>query len=266
MNFTNQAQVTYNGRTSLSNVTQGRFVDALTATKTAVNDSYGVNDEITYIVSLVNTGSSELTGLTVTDNLVVETNTDNYLMMYSDGAYAPVTTVDDSEVTKELFDKKIIMPYTLQLLKSFGTDQDEEAVTNHSLVTFPESAELIPQESLGEDNTSAQIKAEKYPIDGIVYAKELFGESGETNVIVSGSYQFPAYAQFTQYANEAMVLEPMRAICSLGDTVVISGQSLTTPTLSYSVSEARAIEIIMIVIPVALIAVCLVVFLKRRHL
>ncbi len=205
-------------------------------------------------------------GITVTDNLVVETNTDNYLMMYSDGAFAPVTTVEDSDVTSEIFDQKIIMPYTLQLLKSFGTDQDKEAVTNHSLITFPESAELIPQESLGENSTSAQIKADDYPINGMVYAKELFGESGETNVIVSGSYQFPGYAQLTQYANEAMVLEPMRAICSLGDTVVISGQSLTAPTLSYSVSEARAIEIIMIVIPVALIAVCLVVFLKRRHL
>lgn len=84
MNFTNQAQVTYNGRTSLSNVTQGRFVDALTATKTAVNDSYGVNDEITYIVSLVNTGSSELTGLTVTDNLGAYSFT-------PEGATGPIT-------------------------------------------------------------------------------------------------------------------------------------------------------------------------------
>lgn len=208
-------------------------------------------------------------GITVTDNMLVETDTDNYLMMYSDGIYAPITSVSDTDLTGEIADKSIIMPYTLQLLTSHGTDASAEYVTNYSLVTFGESTELIPQESLAEGKETEQNKADSYPIIGMAYAKEARQEgdhAGETNVIVSGSYLFPGYASLTQYANEKMMLEPIRTLCSLGDTVVISSSSLSTVTLSYSASEAQGIEVVMILVPAALIIVCLVVFLRRRHL
>ncbi len=162
-----------------------------------------------------------------------------------------------------------MMPYTLQLKTAFGTDTDEEAVTNYPIITFPESAELIPQANLDEDTEAEQIKADEYPVIGMAYAKEISYTSdyqGETNVIVSGSLMFPYTNTLPQYANEALTLEPIRTICSLGDTTVISGVDLTTPTLSYSVTQARVIEIVMIAIPLLLIIVSLVVFLKRRHL
>lgn len=208
-------------------------------------------------------------GITVTDNMLVETDTDKYLMMYSDGTYAPITSISDTDLTGEIADKNIIMPYTLQLLTSHGTDSSAEYVTNYSMVTFDESTELIPQDSLAEGKETVQNKADSYPIIGMAYAKETHqvdDHIGETNVIVSGSYMFPGYASLTQYANEKMMLEPIRTLCSLGDTVVISGTSLATPTLSYSAAEAQGIEIVMILVPVALIIVCLFVFFRRRHL
>lgn len=41
----------------------------MTAAKTAVTDTYRANGRITYIVSIVNSGAEDFTGLTVTDNL-----------------------------------------------------------------------------------------------------------------------------------------------------------------------------------------------------
>lgn len=208
-------------------------------------------------------------GITVTDNVVIETDTDNYLMMYGEGGLFPITSVENTDLTTDIADKKVLMPYTLQLKTAFGTDVDAEAVTNYPIITFPESAELIPQADLKENTEAEQIKADEYPIIGMAYAKEVTFTSshqGETNVIVSGSLMFPYTSNLPQYINEALTLEPIRTICSLGDTTLISGTDLTTLTLSYSVTQARVIEIVMIAIPLILIIISLVVFLKRRHL
>ncbi len=207
-------------------------------------------------------------GITVTNNLIMETDTDNFLSIYTDGKYAPVTTVSGSDLTEVLDGKDIVMPYTLQLLTEYDTDTSN-SLTNFSLVTFPESAELIDQSTLTEDSEPTSVKADSYPIIGVAYAQEIKQTSdhkGVTNVFVSGSYMFPGYSSLEQYANEGLLMQPMLNMCSLGDTVVISSTSLSSITLSYSATEASVIEWIMILIPISLMIVCLVVFLKRRHL
>ena len=67
--FSNQATLTYNGNTTNSNIAYGEILDVLTATKTAVEGTYTPGELVTYVVTLRNTGTSVLTGLTVTDNL-----------------------------------------------------------------------------------------------------------------------------------------------------------------------------------------------------
>ncbi len=86
--FTNQAQLSYNNAIINSNVAVGEILEVLSASKTAVMDDYTRNDEVTYVISIVNSGATPLTGLTVTDDL---------------GAYAfgatslvPLTYVEDS--------------------------------------------------------------------------------------------------------------------------------------------------------------------------
>lgn len=67
--FTNQALLSYNGRTTASNITRGEIVEVLSVTKTALNPDYNSGSVITYLVNIVNTGTTEFTGLTVNDNL-----------------------------------------------------------------------------------------------------------------------------------------------------------------------------------------------------
>ncbi len=67
--FTNQAQLRYGNAVANSNVAVGEILEVLSATKTAVGDSYRQNDSITYVVSIVNSGATPVTGLTLTDNL-----------------------------------------------------------------------------------------------------------------------------------------------------------------------------------------------------
>ena len=67
--FTNRATLTFNGGSTNSNTVTGELVEVLTATKTAIPQTYRPGDRVTYVVTLVNTGTAPLTGLTVQDNL-----------------------------------------------------------------------------------------------------------------------------------------------------------------------------------------------------
>lgn len=67
--FTNFATLSYNGGTTNSNIVTGEILEALTAVKTAVSANYSAGDRITYVLSLVNTGTAAITDYTVTDNL-----------------------------------------------------------------------------------------------------------------------------------------------------------------------------------------------------
>ena len=67
--ITNQAQLSYNNTVVNSNVAVGEVVDALSMTKTAVMGDYSRGDDVTYIISIVNAETTDLAGITVTDNL-----------------------------------------------------------------------------------------------------------------------------------------------------------------------------------------------------
>ncbi len=67
--FYNQATLSYNDTVTNSNIVTGELVEVLTAEKTAVTDTYTTGDTVTYVVSIVNTGAVQLTGVTVTDDL-----------------------------------------------------------------------------------------------------------------------------------------------------------------------------------------------------
>ncbi len=67
--FTNQAQLRVNNTVTNSNVAVGEVLEVLSATKTAVVESYTNDGTVTYVVQLVNTGETALTGLSVSDNL-----------------------------------------------------------------------------------------------------------------------------------------------------------------------------------------------------
>ena len=67
--FTNQATLRYNGNVVNSNITTGELLEVLSATKTAVIDTYSQGSEITYVINIVNTGTITFTGISINDDL-----------------------------------------------------------------------------------------------------------------------------------------------------------------------------------------------------
>jgi len=103
--FTNQAQLSYNGAVVNSNVVVGEILEALTAAKNAAGDNYATNGTVTYTVSAINTGASAITGMTVTDDLggyafgaetlYPLTYVDGSVLLYINGVLQPAPTVED---------------------------------------------------------------------------------------------------------------------------------------------------------------------------
>ncbi len=67
--FTNQATLTYGDTVTTSNVVTGELLQSIAVTKYSLSDTYTAEEVLTYVISLVNTGSTPLSDLTVTDDL-----------------------------------------------------------------------------------------------------------------------------------------------------------------------------------------------------
>ena len=101
--FTNRATLSYNGIITESNTVTGTFAETLAITKTSLTDTYGDGTRLTYVISLVNSGITAFTGLTLTDDLGAyqfNGNTlyplsyvDGSLLYYINGALQPAPTV-----------------------------------------------------------------------------------------------------------------------------------------------------------------------------
>lgn len=101
--FYNKATLTYNNGSTDSNVVTGELAEVLSADKTALDDDYDVNCPATYLISIVNSGSTPFTGLTVTDDLGAYTHTtgtltpldyvDGSIRYFSSGVLQPAPTV-----------------------------------------------------------------------------------------------------------------------------------------------------------------------------
>ena len=86
--FSNQATLTYNGISTNSNIAYGEILETLSVTKTAIEDGYSAGSTITYAVTLKNTGTSPLSGITVSDDLggYLVGSTTVYPLTYQDGS------------------------------------------------------------------------------------------------------------------------------------------------------------------------------------
>ena len=59
--FTNQAQLRYGNEITNSNIAVGQITEVLSATKPAVRDPYGQNENVRYVISIVSSGTPRFT-------------------------------------------------------------------------------------------------------------------------------------------------------------------------------------------------------------
>ena len=67
--FTNQATLSYRNGAVSSNVVTGEILEVLSATKNALTDTYSAGDSVTYVISILNSGATAISNVSVSDDL-----------------------------------------------------------------------------------------------------------------------------------------------------------------------------------------------------
>ena len=161
--FYNQATLSYRGGEVVSNITTGQTVEVLTAVKTALPNTYRVGDTVTYVVSLTNSGSLPLTGLTVTDNLGAYTSdtggtvvpldyVEGTLRLFTNGALQPdptitaVTALTVTDVTVPAGGNALLVYQTT--VNAFAPGVTDGTVTNEVIVSGAGISPVIAEETI----------------------------------------------------------------------------------------------------------------------
>ena len=67
--FTNYATLSYNGGITNSNTVTGEILETMTAAKAAVMDDYTARDDVTYVITLINSGTAPINNVVINDDL-----------------------------------------------------------------------------------------------------------------------------------------------------------------------------------------------------
>ncbi len=211
-------------------------------------------------------------GLEVTDNLIMETSLTR-TFRYS--GYYPYADTADTDFTKDLSGSaNVLTPLTRQIV-THKENNSENSLYNVPLITSPESAKLMKIKDATDENASSEddksFAADAYPINGMAAAVKwtyVDNEQVKTNVILSGSSQIILAASQANVKNENVLISALNAMTGVVDDINVSTKSLERDTITFSDSTTLIVGlgVFTVGIPVIILVICLVVFLKRRHL
>ncbi|MCI8554621.1 MAG: GldG family protein [Clostridiales bacterium] len=221
-------------------------------------------------------------GIEVTNNLVMETDINRQYNYNSFYTYADVAETRHTAETQG--SRKVLTMLTRQLLTHRDSDTSNP-LFNTDLITFSDKAKLMKmQDAIGEsdeaqaagdDVGALAFSPEETPVIGAALATRWDTDSSNeelsTHVFVSGSADLVNSAIISQMHtvyNGDLVLEVANSITGNEDAVNISTQSLEQQTLEINGKVALwlGFGFFTIGLPLATLIVCLVVFLRRRHL
>ena len=261
--FNNTATLSYNGQVTNSNVVTGEIVEAVSATKTLLGSNYGAGDNLTYVISIINSASTPVTGLTVTDNLGAYTATggatvypldyvDGTVRLYSDGVLTTspaVTTgppISFTNITVPA-NGNVILIYEAAV-NAFAPLEDGATITNEATVTganisIPITATATAQtDNEPELTISKSVFPETVTTDGQITYTFVIQNAGNTpataedNVTVTDTFE-PVLSDITVTLDGAVLPATDYTYNSTtGEFATIAGV-ITVPAATYATDD-----------------------------
>lgn len=206
----------------------------------------------------------------VESNVVLETSAD---YTYSYRAYYPYADVESTDFTSAVAGKKVLLPTCLQLtpLRENNTDYAQYVVP---LAKFNGTAQLMPITALtDEDAKAVEPEGDVYGVLLSVYDSynNDLQEQTTTRVLISGSYDIlnsDIRQSLSTVKNEDMFMGAFNQMMGNTDSIVVSSHSIDNKTLEYSGTAKMVLGfgVFTVTIPLIMLILCLVVFIRRKHL
>ncbi len=219
--------------------------------------------------------------ITVTDELILETDynrVQNYNSLYT------MTDIPLTDYTTSAEGKaNVFTPFTRRLTTTLPAALDNGSIGNYAvpLTEYPDSAKLTKLESLQSTDTSADTDTTyaapegDYPLTGmLVHAIDSYNNETQTaidgRVLVSGcsAVAYSNYLQNSSLKNEELLLGTLNKMTGIENAITISAKTISNETVTFSNATALIIGlgIFTIGLPLAVLIVCLVVFIRRKNL
>lgn len=268
--FTNQAQLSYNNSVTNSNIAVGEILEVLSATKTAVMDDYVRNDDITYIVSIVNSGTAPFTGLTLTDNLgaypwnetslVPLTYVENSARYYVNGILQPAPTVEATEAALIISGLNIpaggnaIIVYEAEAnqfapLDVEGTITNTATISGIGLSSTITATETVYTEDVPELTITKSVSPVPVSENGILTYTFIIQNSGNTaadassNIVITDTFD-PILSNLTVTLDGVTLPSTSYTYNeTTGEFATVAG-SITVPAATYTQSATEGFYII----------------------
>ena len=210
----------------------------------------------------------------VTDQLIYESDPDRYHYDGEKYNFGIVSAdVPSNDYTKNSTgDLTVIMPRVRRLVCNLPESSDGVAELGIPLTTHPDTAWVS---RIGSDGEKVSLDTDEYPLTStVVYEYESFDDNTQqaatTIVTVCGSAEI-AYEQYTRNStlkNEELLLDMVNGVTGYETDLSISTKVIEKDVTDFSTGTQMVLGIwvFTIGIPVVILAVCLIVFLRRRSL
>ncbi|MBO5930920.1 MAG: hypothetical protein J6Q70_01635, partial [Clostridia bacterium] len=255
-----QAQLSYNNATINSNIAVGEILEILSADKIAVTTTYNAGGDVTYVISAVNSGTTPVGGISVTDNLGAYPFGEEtlYPLTYKDGSVrlyingvlqaAPTTVAGPPLVISGITlpaNSNIVLVYEATV-NSFAPLGEGDSVVNTATVTGNGIATPITATETVTPATEAMLDITKsispVPVaeNGVVTYTFVIRNSGNTpadataNVTLTDTF-LPILSDLTVLLNGVALAEGTGYTYSIteGDFATVPGV-ITVPAATYT--------------------------------
>ena len=214
----------------------------------------------------------------VTDELLLETD---YNRMYQYSQYYTMADVSESElITDSVGTANILMPISRRIICELP-DKDPDTTDyyyRYVVSSYPDSAKLVKLSDVmsetDEDKTYAAAESE-YPLTSMVVSViDSYNNNTSTPVMgtvtVSGcpAMAYSSYVKSSAFMNEDVLLETLNGVTGNESDITISNKEMKADTISFSGGTALILGLVVFTIglPVIVLIICLVVFLRRKNL
>ena len=218
--------------------------------------------------------------LNVTNEILLETD---YARIQSYNQLYPMCDVPATDFTpKSESTAKVFTPQARRITTGLSEKSEDNAIGSYGiqLTDYPESANVIALEDLNSeaDNLSEKVytpDSSLYPLSSMIaYVQDSYNNETQSStratVVVSGC-PYMAYDSMISsgnYKNEELLLDTINSMTGMEDTLSISTKSIEEDTVNFNNKTALwlGLGVFVIGLPIALLIVCLVVFLRRKNL
>lgn len=214
----------------------------------------------------------------VTDQLLVETDY-NRVQNYS--SYLTFCDVPTTDYTaNSVGTNNVFAPLARRLTTTLKAELSQEnAVGDLGIVlnNYPKSAQVLSLKDFANQNSEGAVSLEEgeYPLTSMIAAilnryDNNTGTEAYGSVVVCGSSAL-AYSDYIQNGtmkNEELLLDVIRSVTGHEETVTVSNKVLDTDTVEFSSTAQLVVGlgIFTIGLPIVVLVICLIVFLRRKNL